>query len=54
MSDDTIYDEANDAKASMEHIYDQPDPRAYFRELAKLDYAIPGHAKPNLFDVKST
>lgn len=46
MSDATTYDDANDAKASMDHIYDQPDPRAYFRELEKLDYVIPGQAKP--------
>jgi SAM-dependent methyltransferase len=30
----------------MDYIYDQPDPRAYFRELKKLDYAIPSGAKP--------
>jgi hypothetical protein len=30
----------------MDYIYDQPDPRAYFRELRKLDYAIPDGAKP--------
>jgi hypothetical protein len=43
---DTAYGETNEAKANMDHIYDQPDPRAYFRELQKLDYAIPGAAKP--------
>jgi SAM-dependent methyltransferase len=36
----------NEAKANWDHIYDQPDPRAYFRELKKLRYAIPGAAKP--------
>jgi len=46
MSGDTASDDANEAKANMDHIYDQPDPRAYFRELRKLSYAIPGVAKP--------
>ena len=32
-------------KASMDHIYDKPDPRAYFRELGGLDYILPGAAK---------
>ena len=39
-------DDMNEAKANMDHIYDQPDPRAYFRELRKYGYAIPGAAKP--------
>jgi SAM-dependent methyltransferase len=38
--------ESNKAKADMDYIYDQPDPRAYFHELRKLDYSIPGVAKP--------
>jgi len=46
MSDDTAFEEINEAKANMDHIYDQRDPRAYFRELGKLDYTIPGLAKP--------
>jgi SAM-dependent methyltransferase len=46
MSGDTASDVINEAKANMDHIYDQPDPRAYFRELRKLGYAIPGAAKP--------
>ncbi len=46
MSGDTAFEEINEAKANMDHIYDQPDPRAYFRELRKLGYAIPGAAKP--------
>lgn len=45
------YEEINEAKASMDHIYDQPDPRAYFRTLKKLDYAIPGEAKPIFQDL---
>ena len=46
MSAATTFDEINEAKATMSHIYDQPDPRAYVRELRKLNYAIPGSAKP--------
>lgn len=40
------YEDINEAKASMDHIYDQSDPRAYFRELEPLGYSIPGTAKP--------
>ncbi len=40
------FDEINEAKANMDHIYNQTDPRMYFGELEKLDYAIPGRAKP--------
>ena len=29
----------------MDHIYDNPDPREYFRELGNLDYTLPGVAK---------
>ncbi|MEM9029603.1 MAG: class I SAM-dependent methyltransferase [Pseudomonadota bacterium] len=43
---DVAFDEINEAKANMDGIYDQPDPRAYFRELRKLEYEIPGAAKP--------
>jgi len=46
MSDDTTFEEINEAKANMDDVYDQSDPRAYFRELHKLDYAIPDNAKP--------
>lgn len=46
MIDDPAFDEINDVKANMDHIYDQTDPRAYFRELKAVDYAIPGVAKP--------
>lgn len=46
MTDDPTFDEINDAKAKMDHIYDQADPRAYFRELKSIGYAIPGAAKP--------
>ena len=30
----------------MDSIYDRPDPREYFNTLEKLNYAIPGNAKP--------
>ena len=46
MTGDTVFEEINDAKAGWDHIYDQPDPRAYFRELKKVGYAIPDAAKP--------
>lgn len=46
MTSDTSFEEINEAKADMDHIYDQSDPRAYFSELEKLGYAIPGVAKP--------
>ncbi len=46
MIDDPAFDEINNVKANMDHIYDQTDPRAYFRELKAVDYAIPGVAKP--------
>ena len=46
MSPDTAYEDINEVKADMDHIYNQSDPRAYFHELNKLDYAIPDTAKP--------
>lgn len=46
MIDNPTFDEINDAKANMDHIYDRADPRAYFRELRSVGYAIPGAAKP--------
>lgn len=46
MTGDGDFDEINEAKANMDHIYDEPDPRAYYRELKKLNYNIPGAAKP--------
>lgn len=33
-------------KMSLDHVYNQPDPRAYFRTLRKLDYRVPAFAKP--------
>ena len=35
-----------DGKAHFDHIYDQPDPRAYYRTLGALDYEIPQRALP--------
>ena len=46
MTHDAVYEQINEAKANMDGIYDQEDPRAYFRELRKLNYEIPGAAKP--------
>lgn len=46
MTDNSAFDEINDAKANMDHIYDQADPRAYFRELKSVGYTIPGTAQP--------
>jgi hypothetical protein len=34
-------------KVSFDHIYTEPDPRAYFRTLRGLEYQIPGLAKPH-------
>ena len=46
MSSDTVFESINDAKMNMDCIYDRPDPRAYSRELEKLNYAIPDVARP--------
>ena len=46
MTRDADFEDINEAKANMDYIYNQSDPRAYFRELKKLDYAIPEVAKP--------
>ena len=46
MSGEAVFEDINEAKENMDYIYDQPDPRAYFSELNKLDYAIPDTAKP--------
>ena len=37
---------AGDGKATFDHIYDEPDPRAYYRTLGALDYEIPQQAYP--------
>ncbi|AXS39835.1 class I SAM-dependent methyltransferase [Breoghania sp. L-A4] len=49
MSDEIAFEEINEAKFNMDHIYNQADPRGYFRELRKYGYAIPGAAQP-VFD----
>ena len=46
MNENDDYQDSNEAKASMDHIYDQRDPRAYFRELKTHGYSIPDQAKP--------
>ncbi|TCS60538.1 hypothetical protein [Varunaivibrio sulfuroxidans] len=46
MNAEKSYEDINASKANMDHIYNQSDPRAYFSELKKLDYAIPQIAKP--------
>ncbi|MGW7517969.1 class I SAM-dependent methyltransferase [Streptomyces sp. NPDC054796] len=33
-------------KVSLDHIYNRPDPRAYFGSLRRLDYCVPQQAKP--------
>lgn len=38
--------QANAAKAEFEDVYDQPDPREYFRVLRSCGYQIPERAKP--------
>lgn len=40
------FDELNEAKANFDSIYTAADPRAYFRVLGDLDYAIPDRARP--------
>ena len=46
MTDEPMFEEINEAKANLDDIYGQPDPRAYFRQLKEFNYAIPGTAKP--------
>lgn len=46
MTHDVAFEQINEAKVNMDGIYDQQDPRSYFRELKKLDYEIPDGAKP--------
>lgn len=45
MQDDNV-DDINKDKENFSHIYDQPDPREYFRVLGGLDYEIPQQAQP--------
>lgn len=53
MTNNQDFEEANKVKEHMDHIYDQIDPRAYFRELKSVDYKIPGEAKPIFRDLIS-
>lgn len=46
MTYDPGFHKINEAKVNFDHIYDRKDPRAYFRELKRLGYAIPSTAKP--------
>ncbi|GAB2790350.1 class I SAM-dependent methyltransferase [Streptomyces chlorus] len=45
-SDSGGTEDAGDGKSRFDDIYDRPDPRAYFRRLAPLEYEIPHHAQP--------
>ncbi|QFG24431.1 class I SAM-dependent methyltransferase [Actinomadura sp. WMMB 499] len=38
-------------KISLDHIYTQPDPRAYFTTLRELDYHIPQLARPHFAEL---
>jgi SAM-dependent methyltransferase len=38
-------------KVSLDHIYSEPDPRAYFDTLRELDYRIPDLAKPHFTEL---
>ena len=38
----------NETKASFDEVYNEPDPRRYYRALGALDYRIPTEAKPVL------
>lgn len=44
-TDDTVIS-AQQAMTPFDDIYDQPDPRAYFRALAPYEYRTPHHAQP--------
>lgn len=41
----TTLPSVNGGKASFDDVYDQPDPRAYYRTLRPYDYQIPHHAQ---------
>jgi hypothetical protein len=41
-----IFESGNEAKANFDRIYNQPDPRLYYRTLGALDYRIPTEARP--------
>lgn len=42
----TDYKHINRVKADFDSIYNEPDPRAYYRVLGGLDYVVPGLASP--------
>ncbi len=42
----STFEDFNEAKSNMDHIYNQVDPKAYSGELQKLNYIIPEEAKP--------
>ena len=46
MLKDGHFFEVNKAKISMEHVYDQADPRRYFEELNDVRYLLPDEAQP--------
>lgn len=46
MTDNNAYDAGNEGKQDFGAIYNRPEPAPYFEALGKLDYAIPGAAKP--------
>ena len=48
MADNDSFAEINSGKADFDDIYNQPEPGPYYRALGKLDYRIPGEAKPVL------
>ncbi|MFN4281165.1 MAG: class I SAM-dependent methyltransferase [Alphaproteobacteria bacterium] len=46
MTDHLDYDLDDTGKIILDDVYDNPDPRPYFNALGKLDYVIPGVARP--------
>jgi hypothetical protein len=43
--------DATDGKANFEELYEQPDPRAYYRGLGALGYEVPEHGRRVFDDV---
>lgn len=46
MTSEVAFEAINESKVDLNHIYNQTDPRGFYTELEKLDYAIPDVAKP--------
>jgi len=46
MAEPTAFELDQTGKIDLTDIYDRPDPRHYYRTLAKLDYRIPAAAEP--------